>query len=131
MFEFFLRFECSFTSSVNLCWLIFDPDTMFFNSFLNLNSEIHKLEFRKGVLLERNCILEFEAHWFGELSLLRRVPTFPSPACLCGWARQTLKHILLSCPRFVNGRKAMSRDAGTTDYLRLLCIQEGLRVATR
>ena len=34
----------------------------------------------------------------------RKVPDHPSPACPCGWHRQTAKHILLFCPHFQAGR---------------------------
>lgn len=47
----------------------------------------------------------------------RHMPTFLSPACNCGWARQTLKNILFDCPKYADSRSAMCRDAGTTDFL--------------
>lgn len=62
---------------------------------------------------------------------IRRIPTFASPACVCGWARQTLKHILFNCPRFSADRSAMCRDGGSTDYRSLLSSEKGLRAVTR
>lgn len=45
----------------------------------------------------------------------RRVPGHPTPACPCGWHRQTPKHILLFCPRYQQGRSEMLQKAGSTD----------------
>ena len=82
---------------------------------------------------ESSLIIQMRTERIGLADYLfsRRVPTFASPACSCGWARQTLKHVLLSCPRFVNGRSNMCRDAGTTDYRRLLTTEKGLRASAR
>ena len=82
---------------------------------------------------ESSLIIQMRTERIGLADYLfsRRVPTFASPACSCGWARQTLKYVLLSCPRFVNGRSNMCRDAGTTDYRRLLTTEKGLRASAR
>lgn len=60
----------------------------------------------------------------------RKVPGHPSPACPCGWHRQTPKHILLFCPHFQQGRAQMLQRAGTTDYDSLLSTKKGIKVAT-
>lgn len=41
----------------------------------------------------------------------RRVPDFTSPACSCGWYRQTAKHVVMYC-RLLDGRDGMLRDCG-------------------
>ena len=60
----------------------------------------------------------------------RKVPDHPSPACPCGWHRQTPKHILLFCPHFQAGRAQMLHTAQTTDYRTLLTIEKGVQAAT-
>ena len=35
----------------------------------------------------------------------RRVPTVASPACPCGWHRQTAKHIIMFCPMYNFGSR--------------------------
>ena len=35
----------------------------------------------------------------------RRVPTVTSPACQCGWHRQTAKHIIMFCPLYDFGSR--------------------------
>lgn len=62
---------------------------------------------------------------------LRRVSTVSSPGCPCGWTRQTLKHVLLSCSQHMTDRSIMCSDAGTTDYRTLLSTEKGLRAANR
>ena len=42
----------------------------------------------------------------------RRVPGITSPACPCGWHRQTPEHVIMFC-RLTNGRRAMFYEAGT------------------
>ena len=60
----------------------------------------------------------------------RKVPGHLSPACPCGWHRQTPKHILLFCPDFQQGRAQMLQKAGTTDYYSLLSTKKGIKAAT-
>ena len=45
----------------------------------------------------------------------RRVPAITSPACPCGWHRQTPEHVIMFC-RLISGRKAMFREASTSSY---------------
>lgn len=45
----------------------------------------------------------------------RRVPGITSPACPCGWHRQTPEHVIMFC-RLINGRRAMFCEAGTNSY---------------
>jgi hypothetical protein len=37
-----------------------------------------------------------------------RVPEFPSPACQCGQAYETAKHIIAECPRFAEARRSLT-----------------------
>ena len=61
----------------------------------------------------------------------RRIPGYDSPACSCGWQRQTPKHILLFCPKWEDGREAMIADAKTEDYKLITTTATGLWAATR
>ena len=45
----------------------------------------------------------------------RRVPGAMTPACSCGWQKQTAKHIILHC-RLIEGRYELLRQLGTHDY---------------
>ena len=60
----------------------------------------------------------------------RKVPDYPSPACECGFERQTAKHIVLYCPRFERDRDKMIEEAGTSDFRCLLANERGLRAVT-
>jgi tubulin alpha len=59
----------------------------------------------------------------------RRVPTVLTPGCPCGHPRQTLRHILLFCRDWSEGRQRMLRDGGTTDMSRLLSTPKGLKAS--
>ena len=48
----------------------------------------------------------------------RRVPSVTSPACSCGWHRQTSEHVIMFC-RLIGNREQMFRAAGTSDYQQL------------
>ena len=45
----------------------------------------------------------------------RRVPGITSPACPCGWHRQTPEHVIMFC-RLMSDRDSMFREAGTESY---------------
>ena len=47
------------------------------------------------------------------------VPDF-TPACPCGWIRQTVRHILLFCPLYEQGRAEIVRKAASTDMTTIL-----------
>ena len=53
------------------------------------------------------------------------------PACPCGAARQTPKHVVVSCPNHSRGRPERQLEAGTTDYIELLTTQQGLKAVTK
>lgn len=53
-----------------------------------------------------------------------------SPACTYGASNQTPKHILLFCPKYVDGRQKMLQRAGTSDLYTLLSTRRGLKAAT-
>lgn len=61
----------------------------------------------------------------------RRVPGYLKPDCDCGWPRQTPKHIVLFCPAHMTGRAEMLSEAKTTDYIKLLSTEAGLRAVTK
>ena len=58
----------------------------------------------------------------------RKVPGY-SPECLCGWSRQTAKHIILNCPIYENQRQGLYAAAGTRDYKKMLTTSRGARAA--
>lgn len=59
----------------------------------------------------------------------RRVPGHETPACACGWQRQTPKHVLIFCPKFREGRSRMLAEAKTADYHTLVSSALGIRAA--
>jgi hypothetical protein len=61
----------------------------------------------------------------------RKMPDYPSPLCDCGWPRQTVKHVLLFCPRFARDRDKMIQEASTSDYTTLLLTAQGIRAVTK
>jgi hypothetical protein len=61
----------------------------------------------------------------------RHVPGYPKPDCDCGWPRQTPRYVILFCPKHVTGRIEMLAEAKTTDYIRLLSMEAGVRAVTR
>ena len=60
----------------------------------------------------------------------QRVPGYMA-TCTCGWRRQTAKHVLLSCPNFVEMRAGLLRDVGTNDYLRMVTTPRGAKAAAQ
>lgn len=61
----------------------------------------------------------------------RKVPDCPSPLCECGWQQQTVKHIVLFCPRYARDRDKMIQEAQTSDLAIMLSIEHGIRAVTR
>ena len=59
----------------------------------------------------------------------RRVPSVTSPACSCGWHRQTPKHVIMFC-RLIDNREQMFRAAGTSDYQQLTKSSKTLKILT-
>jgi hypothetical protein len=57
----------------------------------------------------------------------RKVPGYESPECLCGFAKQTVKHILVHCPMFSELRQRMLDAVGTPDYCRLVTMGPAVR----
>ena len=53
------------------------------------------------------------------------------PACPCGAARQTPKHVVVLCPNFCPGRPERQLESGTADYVELLTTQQGLKAVTK
>ena len=49
----------------------------------------------------------------------RRVLSFESPACPCGWQWETAKHVVLNCPRFTQERWQLRLQVPSTDFQRL------------
>ena len=58
-----------------------------------------------------------------------RVPGITSPACPCGWHRQTPEHVIMFC-RLIKGRRAMFREAGTNSYQTLTESPKPLKLLT-
>ena len=61
----------------------------------------------------------------------RRVPGFESPACSCGWGRQTIHHVIMFCPTWAIDRRWMLTAAGSNDVGQILTTNKGLRAVTR
>lgn len=61
----------------------------------------------------------------------RGVPDCPSPLCECGWPRQTVKHIVLFCPRYARDRDKMIQEARSSDLATILSTENGIRAVTR
>ena len=60
-----------------------------------------------------------------------KVPNIQSAGCPCGWRKQTVKHVLLFCPRLAKERGELIQQAGTSDYKQLLTQKQGIRTAAR
>ena len=61
----------------------------------------------------------------------RRVPGVTSASCPCGWRKQDVKHVLLFCPFYNERRPRLIRQAGTTDFFKILTIPEAIKAASR
>ena len=61
----------------------------------------------------------------------RKVPGFDSPACRCGWAYQTAKHIIMHCSEWVVQRRRMLKEVDTQDYRKVVSTAKGLKAAAR
>ena len=59
------------------------------------------------------------------------VPNIQNVGCPCGWRKQTVKHMLLFCPRLAKERRELIQQAGTSDYKQLLTQKQGIRTAAR
>jgi hypothetical protein len=61
-----------------------------------------------------------------------RVPSVPSPLCSCGGGRQTVKHVLIFCPRHSGAQHELRDEQGhLPDFPKLLGTAEGLRKTTK
>lgn len=64
----------------------------------------------------------------------RKVPGDDSSLCECGWPKQTVKHILLfcpRCPRFAPDSDKIVQEASSSDFSRILSTPQGIRAAAR
>jgi tubulin alpha len=59
----------------------------------------------------------------------RRVLIVLTSDCFCEHSRQTLRHILLFCRDWSEGRQRMLRDGGTTNMSRLLSTSKNLKIS--
>lgn len=59
----------------------------------------------------------------------RRVPSVVSPACPCGWPRQTPRHIIMEC-RIQPDRTSLFTSSAATSYRQLLSDPKSLKVVT-
>jgi hypothetical protein len=72
--------------------------------------------------------LRTEAIGLNDFLAARNVPNV-TPACSCGWVRQTPKHIVVHCP-LLGGREQMWTRAGTLDYNTALQTKRGTKAIT-
>jgi len=61
----------------------------------------------------------------------RRVPGVDTAACECGRGRMSVKHVLLTCPKWKAERKAMQHGENTTDLRKLLGTRSAATAAIR
>ena len=100
-----------------------DPDTQFHQ---NRKSDRRKISLHKSpFLLHRNLIraqsslaMQIRSEHMGLNSYLyrRKVPEVLSPGCPCGYQSQNPKHMIMSCPRWSNGRGKIWRQARDWPY---------------
>jgi hypothetical protein len=60
-----------------------------------------------------------------------RVPGIDTPACPCGWHKQTPEHMVVFCPNHETGRAQMWSEAGTDSYTQLLQTPTGLKACAQ
>ena len=60
----------------------------------------------------------------------RKVPGVESPACRCGWGRQTAKHIIMFC-RLTNDRILMNREINSTDYMQITHSKRAMKIVVK
>lgn len=68
-------------------------------------------------------------NWVADFLQRRRVPGFTSPACPCGWHRQTPKHAIMFCSHIAD-RERMLREAGANNYRVVTDSSKSLKVLT-
>lgn len=61
----------------------------------------------------------------------RRVPGHDSASCQCGHPRQTAKHVIMFCRRYIDQRRGMLEAADTQDYRKLVTQPKGLKEVTK
>ena len=91
-------------------------------SSLKLHSGLHKAESVVITQIRTGCI--------GLAAFLNkaRVPDFPSPVCQCGRARETVRHVILHCNRFMAARhKIADPRSRVVDLKSLLSCAAGAR----
>ena len=91
-------------------------------SSLKLHSRLHKAESAVITQIRTECI--------GLAAFLNkaRVPDFPSLVCQCGRARETARHVILHCNRFMAARhKIADPRSGVVDLKSLLSCAVGSR----
>ena len=90
----------------------------------------HHSKLRKA---ESSMAVQLRSEKIGLNNFLYRmnVPNVRSAECPCGWRKQTVKHVLLFCPRLENERGELIQQAGTSDYRQLLTQKQGIRAAAR
>jgi hypothetical protein len=59
-----------------------------------------------------------------------KVPGMESPQCLCGWQRQTVKHVIINCPE-ISHREEMFLQAKSRDYRTILSTNDGLKAVAQ
>lgn len=72
--------------------------------------------------------LRTEAIGLNDFLAARNVPDV-TPACSCGWERQTPKHVVVHCP-LLGRREQMWTRAGTLDYDTALQTKQGAKAIT-
>lgn len=78
-------------------------------------------EFKQMTRPESSVIVQARTGKIGLRDYLYKIGAEPSPACPCGFRRQTVKHTLLECPGFAELREEMwVGGKRETDLTRLL-----------
>jgi endonuclease/exonuclease/phosphatase family metal-dependent hydrolase len=94
------------------------------NQTVKLYEGMEKWESKAAFLLRSEVLgLNEWLHW--------RKLTEEGPGCPCGAPKQTVKHVMIYCPRHSEGRSAMLAEAGSQDLEEILQTPRGLRAAAQ
>jgi hypothetical protein len=67
---------------------------------------------------------------FADFLHRRKVSGVDSPACRCGWNRQTAKHVIMFCP-MMNDRREILHDVGHSDYNQMMNSGKSLKIIVK
>ena len=68
---------------------------------------------------------------YNDFLFRRRVPTIPSPRCVCDTTAMTVHHVLLDCPTWIEPRNELLGDLRTKDLRFLLNDRKGVKAVIK